>query len=132
MTPEDLQRAWLLGGTDGVPPDDYKSIGAPRGAAGLLSRMLQAFPGDPIDSEQIALSSAAVSHLNPPDSAMSAVISVNATSCRVRFSGKQPTATVGVLIGVGTIIAVTGVPSLKGALFIGTAAGSILDVDYFG
>lgn len=102
----------------------------PAGSPQLETRMLQAFQGDPVGvAQQLTIDT--VKGLTVPDAANSATVTVEAQPCRLRVDGVAATAGVGLLLPVGTVLVLTGRATLQSASFIGTVAGSIIDVAYF-
>lgn len=128
---EDAALAWLVGGVDGAPPDGPASANQLPGAPGLLARLSQTFQGDPCGpSEQLAVG-AGIGRLNPPDQANSATCSIAVQPVRLQTDGSTVTTALGLLLPVGTVIRLTGHPSMRGAQFLGTVAGAVVDVLYF-
>lgn len=132
-TDQDTFNLWalLLGG---VAVDNGRDPGVddiPPFNPGVLRRLLANFGGDPIAHRTTLNAPAAATFLTVPDRANSALVSVEVQPVRASFAGDVPTAAVGLLLPVGTLLQLTGRATLTGAQFIQTAAGAIVTAEYF-
>lgn len=134
MSTDDDQSAvvsFLLGAGSRSAPSMKHARGVSPGAPGLIMRMLENYTGDPVGlGQQIALAGAAVG-LTVPEGALSATINIEAQPVRVRFDSGVPTALVGLLLPVGMMFTIGGIPTLKAASFFTTVAGGIVNVTYW-
>lgn len=121
----------LLGGVPVNNGRDAKIDDVPPYSAGVLRRLLANNAMDPIGPRSTLNALGAVSTLTVPGRANSALISVEVSAVRVSFAGDAPTAAVGLLLPVGTLLQLTGRATLEGAQFIQTAAGAIVTAEFF-
>lgn len=131
MDINDRVAAWLLG-TAGMPrSEELSNAGIAGSAIGLLQRMFQAFPGDPVGpAENLAIGTTPTG-LMPPGLACSALVSIEVQPVRLRVDGTEVSTSVGLLLPVGSIFNLTGHDTLVAARFCGTVAGAVIDVSYW-
>jgi hypothetical protein len=116
-------------GWPGDAPPDLGTL-LPWYGPGILQRMLGFFQGDPISDQTLAVPAAATA-LNVPALANSAMLTVEAASVRMRLGNLDATAALGHLLGSGTIINLTGNPTLRAVSLFQAAVGAIVTVTYF-
>lgn len=123
--------SYLLGGPYFTARGEAGSPGYAAGAPGLLRRLLENYPGEPVGPSQQLAALNAVTRLTVPDGALSCLLTVEVTSVRMTVDGTVPTAGLGLLLTSGTVLALTGRPTMQGAQFLQTGAGAVVDVAYF-
>lgn len=131
MTLADRLNQWLHGNpvrdADGGPGN----TGFVSGSPGLLERLSEWYPGDPCGPVQTLTLAAASVGFKCPVAANSATATIEVAPVRVCFDGTPASATVGLLLPVGTIIQIQGKPSMNAAQFFTTSAGGLVQLAFW-
>lgn len=101
------------------------------GSPGLLARLTEFYPGEPIGPPSRLVLAANPVGLTLPDFANGATVVVEGAAARVTFDGTAPTATIGLLLPPGTVLGLGGRGTLHGAQFFAAAAGAIVQATYW-
>lgn len=131
MSLPDRLNQWLHGNPlrdgDGGPGN----IGFVSGSPGLLERLSEWYPGDPCGPAQTLTLAGSSLGFKCPVAANSATATIEVAPVRVNFDGGNASATVGLLLPVGTIIQIQGKPSMNAAQFFTTATGGLVQLAFW-
>jgi hypothetical protein len=97
---------------------------------GIQSMPVRFTAQTPLGYQQMTSITAATALPSIPASATMATITVEAQAVRYRDDGVNPTASVGVLLPVGTVQTFYGAAELAALKFIAATSGAILNVAY--
>lgn len=105
----------------------------PLAAHAAVPTQTQTAPQTPIAPSQMSLGVVTATSLTYPAGTTTAVCTVEGQAVRYRDDGTAPTATVGTLIAIGSVVTIrlTNMTSTSNAQFIQTGATALLDCMFY-